>query len=86
MGSARFSLPESLEETTDLLNATQTWKLTLTIDGAKTKVIDGDQLMFTANNAEEATAFLAGCFLATFSGKSLAQIREELRTNSPGKD
>ncbi len=78
MGVARFPLPAEMHEVIDLLNASHIWHTWLTVDEGGIDVIDGDQLMFTAQTQGEAEAFLAGCFLATYLGKDLKQIKQEI--------
>lgn len=78
MGVARFPLPTEMHEVINMLNASHIWHTWLTMDEGGIDVIDGDQLMFTAHTLGEAEAFLAGCFLATYLGKDLKQIRQEL--------
>ena len=78
MGMARFPLPEEIHEVIALLNASHVWHTSLRVDEGGTYVIDGDQLMFTAQTHGEAKAFLAGCFLATYFGRDLKEIKQEI--------
>ena len=78
MGVARFPLPAEIHEVINLLNASHIWHTWLRVDEGGIDVIDGDQLMFTAHTQGEAEAFLAGCFLATYLGQDLKQIKQEI--------
>ena len=78
MGTAKFPLPENISETLSLLSPTG-WNLTMVEHNGNIRIISGDQLVFTAHSPEEAEAFLAGCFLATFMGNSLQHIQDEVQ-------
>jgi hypothetical protein len=78
MGKANFPMPDDLTETVSLLNATG-WNLSLLEQSDSIRIYSGDQLMFTAFSTEEAEVFLAGCFLSTFSGRNLQEIRDEVK-------
>ena len=78
MGVPHFPSPAGIPEPIELLNATHLWHIQLHVRGATFAMVDGDQPVFTATTKEEAQAFVAGCFLATFLGKDLKQITQEL--------
>jgi hypothetical protein len=81
MGKAAFPLPDDLTETVLLLNATGE-NFTLVERSEGIRIYTGDQLAFTASSAEEAEAFLAGCFLWAFMGDNLERIRDVLKQGS----
>jgi hypothetical protein len=83
MGKSEFPVPATVEETISLLNQF-TWNITLVEQGMITKIVEGDQLMFTANSKAEAEAFLHACFISTFWGNSVETVRQELAKLKPG--
>lgn len=75
MGKPRFPMPDGIETIVVLLNASQLWNMTVVAEGETYVAYDGDQPMFDASTELELRDFLAGCFLMTFNGASLDQIR-----------
>ena len=71
MGVAKFPLPAAMQETIDLINASDQYNLRLSEQNGEVDLVFGDQLLFTAYTQQEAEAFLAGFFPSTFSGNSL---------------
>jgi hypothetical protein len=80
MGVAKFPLPSDPDTITSLLNASRMWNLTISANNGRFYLVDGDQLMYTAESEAELQAFLAGCFLATFMGNSETDIRQQFET------
>ncbi len=78
MGVPHFPVPADVQEMLMLLNASRAWNLSLAERGGALDLLDGDQLQFSARTPQEVEAFLAGCFLATYQGKSLKQIKREI--------
>jgi hypothetical protein len=73
MGTANFPFPSSLQQAIEALNQ-QDWNLSVIAGGRQVYIRDGDQLQFTAGTMEEAAAFVAGIFLATYEGRSLNDL------------
>lgn len=78
MGVVKFPLPANLQDAIDLINASEPWNVWLDEHDQGINLVFGDQLKFTARTREEAEAFVAGFFLATFYGNSLFQIRQKI--------
>jgi len=78
MGKVHFPLPSDLSEIIALLNASQLWNATLISEDEVLVLYDGDQPMFEAATDQEMKDFLAGCFLMTFNGAALDQIRQDI--------
>ncbi|HKO23199.1 MAG TPA: hypothetical protein VJY65_00505 [Chloroflexota bacterium] len=78
MGKVRFPLPADIGEIVALLNASQLWNATLSSEDGALVLYDGDQPMFEAATAHQMKDFLAGCFLMTFNGADLDQIRHDI--------
>ncbi len=68
-------MPDGIEAIVALLNASRLWNMTVVAEGEAHIAYDGDQPMFEAPTELELRDFLAGCFLMTFNGASLDQIR-----------
>jgi hypothetical protein len=77
MGEIKFPFPTNLYKAIFLLNKTNSWNLSIIKEADLIYLLDGDQIQFIARSEQEAEAFLAGCFLTTFSGNSLETIYKE---------
>lgn len=81
MVNTEFPYPVKTVDTIDLLNG-KDWNLSLFEHEREILIYDGDQLQIGVSNKEEAQAFLAGAFLATFYGADLEDIEDELKSIS----
>lgn len=79
MLNTEFPYPVNTADTIHFLNA-KDWNLSLFEHEKEILIYDGDQLQIGVSSKEEAQAFLAGAFLATFYGAELDDIQEELKT------
>lgn len=81
MVNTEFPYPIKTAHTIDLLNS-KDWNLSLFEHEKEILIYDGDQLQVGVSSKEEAQAFLAGAFLATFYGADLEDIEDELKNVS----
>jgi hypothetical protein len=77
MGTPQFPTPADLQHMIALLNS-KDWNLSMVEKEGCINVLDGDQLQFVAETKQELQAFLYGAFLATYEGKPIKQIVDEV--------
>ncbi len=84
MVSTEFPYPVNPADTVELLNA-KDWNLSIFEHEREILIYDGDQLQIGVSSKDEAQAFLAGAFLATFYGAELDDIKDEFKSLSQEK-
>ena len=81
MVNTEFPYPVKTADTIHFLNR-KDWNLSLFEHEKEILIYDGDQLQVGVSSKEEAQAFLAGAFLATFYGADLEDIKDEVQSLS----
>jgi len=86
MGTPTFYLPTGPDAITTLLNDSRMWNLSIVTKAGTINLIDGDQLLYVAENEPDLVAFLAGCFVATFGGASEKMIQQDFKEGRYSQD